>query len=105
MHEIYTVGPHFKEASNFLWPFKLSSACEYMTKRTDHAIDVHVDKPRMCLFFADLIPLCGFSGRHGQEAQALCGGRPSRKQGGPDQQAHCANELNLANVVYLGTSL
>ena len=26
MHEIYTVGPHFKEASNFLWPFKLSSA-------------------------------------------------------------------------------
>lgn len=25
IHEIYTVGPHFKEASNFLWPFKLSS--------------------------------------------------------------------------------
>mmetsp|Transcript_77383 Transcript_77383/g.215087 ORF Transcript_77383/g.215087 Transcript_77383/m.215087 type:complete len:256 (+) Transcript_77383:89-856(+) len=24
IHEIYTVGPHFKEASNFLWPFKLS---------------------------------------------------------------------------------
>ncbi|KAF4672840.1 hypothetical protein FOL47_011331 [Perkinsus chesapeaki] len=24
-HEIYTVGPHFKEANNFLWPFKLSS--------------------------------------------------------------------------------
>ena len=28
VHEIYTVGPHFKEASNFLWPFKLSSARE-----------------------------------------------------------------------------
>merc|ERR1712232_859972 len=25
VHEIYTVGPHFKQASNFLWPFKLSS--------------------------------------------------------------------------------
>jgi large subunit ribosomal protein L7e len=25
MHEIITVGPHFKEANNFLWPFKLSS--------------------------------------------------------------------------------
>jgi len=26
VHEIYTVGPKFKEVSNFLWPFKLSSA-------------------------------------------------------------------------------
>ncbi len=25
IHEIYTVGPNFKEASNFLWPVKLSS--------------------------------------------------------------------------------
>jgi len=25
IHEIYTVGPHFKEAANFLWPFHLSS--------------------------------------------------------------------------------
>jgi len=25
IHEIYTVGPHFKQAANFLWPFKLSS--------------------------------------------------------------------------------
>merc|ERR1712060_511954 len=25
VHEIYTVGPHFKQASNFLWPFKLSA--------------------------------------------------------------------------------
>merc|ERR1711870_40518 len=25
IHEIYTVGPHFKQVSNFLWPFKLSS--------------------------------------------------------------------------------
>ncbi|KAG2205257.1 hypothetical protein INT47_009522, partial [Mucor saturninus] len=25
IHEIATVGPHFKQASNFLWPFKLSN--------------------------------------------------------------------------------
>jgi large subunit ribosomal protein L7e len=25
IHEIWTVGAHFKEANNFLWPFKLSS--------------------------------------------------------------------------------
>merc|ERR1712188_75315 len=26
IHEIYTVGPHFREANNFLWPFKLCPA-------------------------------------------------------------------------------
>jgi large subunit ribosomal protein L7e len=25
IHEIYTVGPNFKKANNFLWPFKLSN--------------------------------------------------------------------------------
>jgi large subunit ribosomal protein L7e len=25
VHEIFTVGPNFKQASNFLWPFKLSN--------------------------------------------------------------------------------
>jgi large subunit ribosomal protein L7e len=25
IHEIFTVGPHFKQAANFLWPFKLSN--------------------------------------------------------------------------------
>lgn len=25
IHEIFTVGPHFKEAANFLWPVKLTS--------------------------------------------------------------------------------
>merc|ERR1719230_2352033 len=25
IHEIYTVGPHFKEANSFLWTFKLRS--------------------------------------------------------------------------------
>ena len=25
IHEIYTVGPNFQKATNFLWPFKLSN--------------------------------------------------------------------------------
>jgi large subunit ribosomal protein L7e len=25
IHEIFTVGPNFKQASNFLWPFKLNN--------------------------------------------------------------------------------
>jgi large subunit ribosomal protein L7e len=25
IHEIFTVGPNFKQAANFLWPFKLNS--------------------------------------------------------------------------------
>lgn len=25
LHEIYTVGPHFKQANKFLWPFKLTT--------------------------------------------------------------------------------
>jgi len=34
IHEIYTCGPAFKEASNFLWPFKLSSPLGgYVQKR------------------------------------------------------------------------
>jgi len=33
INEIYTVGPHFKEANNFLWPFKLNSAKGGMPKK------------------------------------------------------------------------
>jgi len=33
IHEIYTVGPHFKEANNFLWPFKLSNPLGGFHKR------------------------------------------------------------------------
>merc|ERR1711916_45824 len=36
VHEIYTVGPHFKEANNFLWPFKLSSPNGGFNKKTNH---------------------------------------------------------------------
>jgi len=32
IHEIFTCGPHFKEASNFLWPVKLASPLGGYTK-------------------------------------------------------------------------
>ena len=36
IHEIYTVGPHFKEANNFLWPFKLNSPNGGFSKKLRH---------------------------------------------------------------------
>ncbi|KAK2117006.1 60S ribosomal protein L7 [Saguinus oedipus] len=38
IHEIYTVGKRFKEANNFLWPFKLSSPRGGM-KKTAHFVE------------------------------------------------------------------
>ena len=34
IHEIYTVGPNFKQANNFLWPFKLSSPTGGFSRKT-----------------------------------------------------------------------
>jgi len=39
IHEIYTVGPHFKEANNFLWPFKLSSPLGGLRVKRQHYIE------------------------------------------------------------------
>jgi large subunit ribosomal protein L7e len=39
IHEIYTVGPAFKKASNFLWPFKLSSPNGGFAKITSHFVE------------------------------------------------------------------
>jgi large subunit ribosomal protein L7e len=36
IHEIYTVGPNFKAANNFLWPFKLSSPLGGYTDKATH---------------------------------------------------------------------
>ncbi|PFH34391.1 ribosomal protein RPL7 [Besnoitia besnoiti] len=33
VHEIYTCGPYFKQANNFLWPFKLSSPRKGFTSK------------------------------------------------------------------------
>jgi len=39
IHEIYTVGPRFKEANNFLWPFKLSAPLGGLTKKRNHYVE------------------------------------------------------------------
>ncbi|KAM8957099.1 large ribosomal subunit protein uL30-like [Lycaon pictus] len=39
IHEIYTVGKRFKEANNFLWPFKLSFPRGGMKKKTTHFVE------------------------------------------------------------------
>jgi len=36
IHEIYTVGPHFKVANNFLWHFKLNNARGGWRKKANH---------------------------------------------------------------------
>ena len=39
VHEIYTVGPAFKEANNFLWPFKLNTPNGGLNKKRLHFIE------------------------------------------------------------------
>jgi large subunit ribosomal protein L7e len=40
IHEILTVGPHFKEANNFLWPFQLNSPNGgFRTRKAPHFIE------------------------------------------------------------------
>jgi len=36
IHEVYTCGPHFKQAANFLWPFQLSSPLGGFNKKGKH---------------------------------------------------------------------
>ncbi|RLO02761.1 hypothetical protein DYB28_000094 [Aphanomyces astaci] len=36
IHEVFTCGPHFKEAANFLWPFQLSSPNGGYTQKLLH---------------------------------------------------------------------
>lgn len=40
IHEIVTVGPSFKQASNFLWPFKLSAP-----RGKPHVFAEHLEVP------------------------------------------------------------
>ncbi|KAJ1267853.1 hypothetical protein BS78_07G090200 [Paspalum vaginatum] len=39
VHEIITVGPHFKEANNFLWPFKLKAPLGGLKKKRNHYVE------------------------------------------------------------------
>lgn len=39
VHEIYTVGPKFKQANNFLWPFKLNNPTGGWVKKGNHYVE------------------------------------------------------------------
>ncbi|XP_074579506.1 large ribosomal subunit protein uL30w-like [Curcuma longa] len=39
VHEIVTVGPHFREANNFLWPFKLKAPLGGLEKKRNHYVE------------------------------------------------------------------
>ncbi|XP_029175162.1 general transcription factor 3C polypeptide 2-like isoform X2 [Nylanderia fulva] len=39
IHEIFTVGPKFRYASNFLWPFKLNTPNGGWRKKTNHYVE------------------------------------------------------------------
>ena len=39
IHEIYTVGPNFKYAANFLWPFKLNTPNGGWRRKYNHFND------------------------------------------------------------------
>lgn len=39
VHEIMTVGPCFKEANNFLWPFKLKAPLGGLKKKRNHYVE------------------------------------------------------------------
>merc|ERR1712024_27782 len=39
IHEIITVGPNFKYATNFLWPFKLNTPSGGFRKKTNHFVE------------------------------------------------------------------
>ncbi|KAF3510089.1 hypothetical protein F2Q69_00002246 [Brassica cretica] len=39
IHEIMTVGPHFKEANNFLWPFQLKAPLGGLKKKMNHYVE------------------------------------------------------------------
>jgi len=39
VHQIYTVGEHFKQVTNFLWPFKLSNPRGGFVKKANHFVE------------------------------------------------------------------
>jgi len=39
VHQIYTVGPHFKECSKFLWPFKMNNPCGGLSRLRNHFVE------------------------------------------------------------------
>ena len=39
VHQIYSVGPYFKECSKFLWPFKMNNPCGGMSRIRNHFVE------------------------------------------------------------------
>ncbi|XP_074556987.1 large ribosomal subunit protein uL30x-like [Curcuma longa] len=39
VHEIMTVGPHFRQSNNFLWPFKLKAPLGGLKKKRNHYVE------------------------------------------------------------------
>lgn len=39
VHEVMTVGPHFKAANNFLWPFQLKAPLGGLKKKRNHYVE------------------------------------------------------------------
>ncbi|CAE7569780.1 RPL7D [Symbiodinium natans] len=65
IHEIYTVGPSFKQASNFLWPFKLSSPKGgFINKRSD-LTDAMLQQTLLCTVVGMLAEVTAFA-KHGE---------------------------------------
>lgn len=65
IHEIYTVGPAFKQATNFLWPFKLSSARGGLDKKRVHYVEGgQVGGRAACTLAADAAHRLRASGAH-----------------------------------------
>merc|ERR1719183_3226689 len=39
VHQIYTVGPYFKECAKFLWPFKMNNPCGGLSRIRNHFVE------------------------------------------------------------------
>ena len=39
VHQIYTVGPYFKECTKFLWPFKMNNPCGGISRLRNHFVE------------------------------------------------------------------
>ena len=39
VHQIYTVGPHFKACAKFLWPFKMNNPCGGLSRIRNHFVE------------------------------------------------------------------
>jgi len=39
VHQIYTVGPYFKDVCKFLWPFKMNNPCGGMSRIRNHFVE------------------------------------------------------------------